>query len=185
MVLDEFTYGAKKSALIRVLKGKFGFVAGKVADTGGLIIDTPLARLRSTLPPMGFGSFAFSAFIFCFIRDVKAASQDIGLLDDGKITCSDLQHGVFELITKEANPQVIIVDNPCDWLVLTKALGSSAVGVSHVTPSAAQIAQVQTRLSASVRRLFEGASGSNAAPTRSCGRTAANSHGRRLLGYSQ
>ena len=51
MVLDEFIPGGKKSsALFRVLKGVFSFIAGKMATTGRLIIDTPVAQIRSTPP---------------------------------------------------------------------------------------------------------------------------------------
>src|ERR1700688_804775 len=66
LVLDEFNYGADKSsqsALLRVIRGMFGVVAGKLATTGRLIIDTPAAQIRGTAPGPGFfGILTFTVF---------------------------------------------------------------------------------------------------------------------------
>src|ERR1700688_4634192 len=56
LVLDEFNCEAgssSNSALFRVLKGAFAFIAGKVASTGRLIIETPVGEIRSTRPAIG------------------------------------------------------------------------------------------------------------------------------------
>ena len=49
MVLDEFVCdpdGASNSARLSLTRGMFNFIAGKVAKTGGLSIDTPFARIQ-------------------------------------------------------------------------------------------------------------------------------------------
>lgn len=48
MVLDEFVYnagGAGNSALISLVQGTFSFVAGQVAKTGDMRVDTPVATM--------------------------------------------------------------------------------------------------------------------------------------------
>ena len=55
MVLNEFVYnpnGASNSTLFSLTKGTFNFVAGKVAHTGNMKIDTPVGTMgiRGTAP---------------------------------------------------------------------------------------------------------------------------------------
>ena len=142
MVLDEFIYGAEKlpgSALFRVVRGLFGFISGKVATVGRLIIDTPVAQIQNIRPAAGIGSLAFSVFTIGFIHELKAASADIALLDDGTITCKDFKHGVFEIITKGDHPQRFIVDDPC--VSFDAQLRGAEVRVSQVANTVAQMAQ--------------------------------------------
>ena len=143
VVLDEFIYDAEKSsnsALLRVTKGMFGFVAGKVATTGRLIIDTPLAKIQNAAPAASIGSLAF-IFFLCLIDELEASSQNIALLDDGTIVYKDLEHGIFEIVTKERIPRVIVVDDPAETIILR--LGSSGISVDHVANTPAQMAQLQ------------------------------------------
>ena len=160
VVLDEFIYDAEKtsnSALLRVTKGLFGFIAGKVATTGRLIIDTPLAKIQNTAPAASIGSLAF-IFFFALIEELEASSQNIALLDDGSIVYKDLQHGIFEIVTKERIPRVIVVDDPAETIILR--LGSSGISVDHVANTPAQMAQLESRLSTRLRYLFAGTAGS-------------------------
>jgi len=55
MVLNEFVYdpnGTSNSTLFSLTKGTFTFIAGKVAKTGDMKIDTPVATMgiRGTTP---------------------------------------------------------------------------------------------------------------------------------------
>jgi hypothetical protein len=55
MALTEFVYdpnGKSNSSLLSLAKGTFTFVAGKVAKTGNMKVDTPVATLgiRGTTP---------------------------------------------------------------------------------------------------------------------------------------
>ena len=136
LVLDEFVWGAKKSshsALLRLVRGVFGFIAGRMATNGHLIIDTPFARIRSTTPGLGIGSVALTAFTFGLLHDLKAQGADIAFIDYDLIDYKDLKHGMFEIITKGDHPQVIIVDDPQTSLILR--LRGSGVSVQQVLNS--------------------------------------------------
>ena len=71
MVLNEFVYdpkGKQNSTLISLSKGTFTFVAGQVAKTGDMKIDTPVATMgiRGTTPHVEIsddGTVAFSTLI--------------------------------------------------------------------------------------------------------------------------
>src|SRR5215468_5077811 len=71
MVLDNFVYdpnGKSNSTLFTLTKGTFTFVAGKVAKTGDMKIDTPVATMgiRGTTPHVEIaddGSVRFSTLI--------------------------------------------------------------------------------------------------------------------------
>jgi hypothetical protein len=71
MVLNEFVYdpnGTSNSTLFSLSKGTFTFIAGKVAKTGDMKIDTPVATMgiRGTTPRVEIsddGTVAFSTLI--------------------------------------------------------------------------------------------------------------------------
>src|SRR5581483_8736385 len=82
-VLDEFICSREKpSAVLRVLKGVFGFIAGRVASGGRLLIETPLGQIRSAASAAGIGSLSFGILAVLLVRELKAAGADIALLDD-------------------------------------------------------------------------------------------------------
>ena len=142
MVLDEFVFAAERSAnsaLFRVLKGRFSFFSGLLATTGRLMIDTAVARIQNTRPAAGIGGLAFSVFTIGLIHELNAASADIALLDDGTITCKDLKHGVFEIITKGDHPQRYVVDDPC--VSIHFQIVGSQIRVAEVANTPGQMAQ--------------------------------------------
>ena len=140
LVVDEFSCGAKEnSALFRVQRGLFSFIASKLATAGRLIIDTPVARIQNTRPALGIGSLAFSVFTIGLIHELKAGSADVALIDDGTIDCKDLKHGVFEIITKGDHPQRYLVDNPCKSIDFQ--LVGSQLRVSKLANTPTQMAQ--------------------------------------------
>jgi hypothetical protein len=71
MVLDEFVYdpkGHSNSALISLTKGTFTFIAGDVAHTGDMKVDTPLGTMgiRGTAPRVEIlddGTVKFSTLV--------------------------------------------------------------------------------------------------------------------------
>ncbi len=150
LVLDEYICGAEKSsdsALLRVVRGAFGLVAGQMATTGRLMIDTPLGQIRSTAPGVGFGSLAVAILAFALVRESKAHDADPAFLDDGHINYKDLPHGVFEIHTKGdpahgIPPQVIIVDDPGVTIVIQSR--GSGVSVQEVVNSPTQMSQLLT-----------------------------------------
>jgi hypothetical protein len=140
LVLDEFVCGAEKSAnsaLFRLVKGVFSFIAGKMATTGRLIIDTPVGQVRATATGAGIGSLAFGILTFSLLRELKAASTNVALLDDGTIAAKDLPHGVFTIHTKDG--QDINVDDPGTTLIVQ--LRGSGASFQLVANSAEDMAR--------------------------------------------
>ena len=73
---------------------------------------------------------SLAALTFSMMREVQAADPNATFLDDDSIRYKDLEHGKFELVTKEAIPRHIIVEDPGETVVLNK-IGSS-VSVNQV-----------------------------------------------------
>jgi VCBS repeat-containing protein len=135
LVLDEFVCddGASHSALVTATRGSFAFIAGQLAKTGSLRIDTPVGMIRGRGHAGGFGMLTLTALTFAILPEAQAADSNVTLLDDDSITYKDLPHGAFELVTKEAIPRHIIVEDPGETVVLS-ARGSS-VSVIANTPA--------------------------------------------------
>src|SRR5215468_2996875 len=89
---------------------------------------TVLAALALSQRYGGFGMLSLAALTFATTSDVKAADSNETFLDDDNIEYKDLEHGVFELWTKEAIPRHIIVENPAVTVVLTRIGSSVSVG---------------------------------------------------------
>ena len=122
VVLSEFardSNGNLLSALFAVIRGAFAFIAGRVAETGSLWVDTPVGSIRSPARSGGIGMLSLTALMFSFMKEAQAAAPDVTFLDDDSIAYKDFAHGVFELVTKEAIPRHIIVEDPGETIVLT------------------------------------------------------------------
>lgn len=96
---------------------------------------------RSRAHAGGFGMLWLTALTFSLMKEVRAADPNVTFLDDGNITYKDLEHGVFELVTKEAIPRHILVEDPGQTIVL-RPQGSS-VSVNQVTNSPERMAELQ------------------------------------------
>jgi hypothetical protein len=130
-----------------------------MATTGRLIIDTPLAQIRSTAPGLGFGSLVLTFLAFAVARESKAHDADPAFLDDGHINYKDLPHGVFEIHTKGdpahgIPPQVIIVDDPGVTIVIHPR--GSGVSVQEVVNSPTQMAQLQSAYQGALSTYLQG-----------------------------
>src|SRR5262249_38288173 len=77
------------------------------------------------------------------LKEARAADPDVTLFDHGTITYKDFEHGSFELVTKEAVPRHIVVDDPGQTVVLTK-IGSS-VSVAPVANSPTRMEDLQAQ----------------------------------------
>ena len=82
-----------------------------------------------------------TALTFSLMKEARAADPNVTFLDDGNITYKDLEHGAFELVTKEAVPRHFLVEDPGQTIVL-RPQGSS-VSVNQVTNSPARMAELQ------------------------------------------
>jgi len=85
MALDEFVYdpnGTSNSTLFNLTKGTFTFVAGKVAKTGDMKVDTPVATMG-----------------------IRGTTPHVEILDDGTVRFSTLiEEGKSKLAKKPVAP---------------------------------------------------------------------------------
>jgi VCBS repeat-containing protein len=167
MALNEFVYnpnGTSNSALFSLNQGAFTFTAGKVAKSGGLRIDTPVARIRGTSQDRGIGILTFATLTFSVIDEIQAASRSDAFLDDGTITYKDSPHGTFEITTRDG--RVIVADDPGETIVVDPA-GS----VTRIPNSSSRMAELQQAQQAALSTFSLGmgqqgaASGGSSTPT--------------------
>ena len=130
MVLSQFACdgASSNSAQFGLSRGAIAFTAGGVGKGGGLWIDTPVARIRGSRGG-GIASLTLAALTFAALEEVRA--NDHPVIDDDQL---ELPHGTFELLTKEKDPRVIVVDDPWQTIVLRKV--ASTVEVEKVANSA-------------------------------------------------
>ena len=143
VVLREFVCDSDcvGSALFAVTKGTFAFVGGRLARTGSLWVDTPVGSIRGQPRASGFGLLSLAALVFSIGKEAHAGDPDVTIPDDDRITYKDFEHGAFELVTKEAIPRHIIVEDPGETIVLTKR--GSSVGVNQVANSPARMEELR------------------------------------------
>lgn len=89
------------------------------------------------------GGLSFVALILSALKEARAADPDVTLFDHGTITYKDFEHGSFELVTKEAVPRHIVVDDPGQTVVLTKT--GSSVSFAQAANSAARMEDLQAQ----------------------------------------
>ena len=151
--------GTPNSALFSLVQGAFTFVAGKVAKTGGLNIDTPFARIRGTAHDRGIGVLTLAALTFAAIKESQAASRHDAFLDDGTITYKDLAHGTFEIVTRDG--RVIVADDPGETIVVDPT-GS----VARIPNSSSRMAELQQAQQTALATLSLGQQGAASAADR-------------------
>ncbi|MDE5447199.1 hypothetical protein GWG65_39025 [Bradyrhizobium sp. CSA207] len=154
--------GASCSTVVAVTSGSFAFAAGRPANGGTLTVDTPLGSIRGRSYATGFGILTLAALTFSMMEDAQAADPDATFLDDDTIAYKDLQHGAFELITKEPVPRHIIVEDPGETIVL-KRIGSS-ISVNQVANSAARMEELQAAQQDVLANFTRGPTGSGTPP---------------------
>ena len=143
VVLSEFPRdsGGTLRAALMAAKGTSAFTAGQAAKTGSLGIDTAAGSMRGRAHAGRFGLLSLLALIFPMLKEVQAADSNVTLLDDDNITYKDHEHGSFELITKEAIPRHIMVEDPGETIIVRR-IGSS-VSVNPVGNTAARMEELQ------------------------------------------
>ena len=111
-----------------------------------------------------FGMLWLTALTFSLMKKARAADPNVALLDDDNITYKDLEHGAFELVTKEAVPRRIIVADPGETIVLSR-IGSS-ISVSPSANTRARMEELQEAQQDVLANLAKGlgAAGSSAPP---------------------
>jgi VCBS repeat-containing protein len=87
------------------------------------------------------GLLSLAALTFSSVNDAHSADAGVTSLDEDSIDYKDLPHGSFELVTKEAIPRYIVVEDPGQTVVLNKV--GTTIGVSQFTNSAARMDELQ------------------------------------------
>ncbi|WP_375787174.1 DUF5801 repeats-in-toxin domain-containing protein [Bradyrhizobium sp. Pha-3] len=128
----------------------FRMIGSRLAGSSVLAADTPVGTIRAS----GLGMLSFAALTLSLLEDARAAEPNVTFLDDDKINYKDLHHGVFELVTKEAIPRHIVVDDPGVTIILS-AKGSS-VGVNQVTNSPAHMEELRDAQQETLANLAKG-----------------------------
>ena len=141
MGLDEFVCGPDRvlsSALFSLTQGTFAFVAGRLARNASLAINTPFGTITGAQGGL-FGVLTLVALTLILLRDAPAAIRDdAGFPLDDIIRYQDLQHGTFEIVTKEAVPRVIVVDDPEATLVVRPT--ASGISIQQVANTSSDMA---------------------------------------------
>ena len=144
MALDEFIFNsnaASNSARFSVAQGMFTFIVGKIAKSGGMSIDTPVAWIRGARGG-ATGILTLAALTLAVLDELKAYS-DVSIQDDDVIDFKDLRHGVFELLIKGDNPQLIVVDDPGQTFVIRPT--GSTFSVDQVANTPTRMAELQVQ----------------------------------------
>jgi VCBS repeat-containing protein len=115
----------------------YGTLSRAACTEASITVGDPRGRARAG----GFGMLWLTALTFSLMKEVRAADPNVTFLDDGNITYKDLEHGAFELVTKEVIPRYFLVEDPGQTVVL-RSQGSS-VSVSQSTNSPARMAELQ------------------------------------------
>ncbi|WP_453950551.1 VCBS domain-containing protein [Bradyrhizobium sp. USDA 377] len=103
-----------------------------------------------------------AALTFSMVDDAQGADPDGAFLDNDTLSYKDLQHGVFELITKERVPRHIIVDDPGETVILNRV--GSSVSVNQVANSAARMEELRAAQQDVLANLTQGPTGSSTPP---------------------
>lgn len=102
------------------------------------------ARESALVAGLGWaGGLSFVALVLSALKEAWAADPDLALFDDASITYKGFEHGTFELVTKEAVPRHIIVDDPGQTVVLSKT--GSSVGFAQVANNASRMEDLQSQ----------------------------------------
>jgi hypothetical protein len=138
MALNEYSYdpnGHSNSALFTYVEGTFGFFAGKVAHTGDMKIDTPIATMgiRGTTGVMGQGtdptghSFYWQSIYDDPGTNISGSWDDFGKNPDGttavEITVSQTgEMTVFTLQGPGLPPLITVIPLPASYNLIALAI---------------------------------------------------------------
>jgi VCBS repeat-containing protein len=131
------------AALFPHIVGNFQIAAGSgplgraTYAAAQVLIDGARSRAQAGR----YGMLWLTALTFSLAKNARAADPNVTLLDDDNITYKDLEHGAFELVTKEAVPRRIIVEDPGETIVLSRS--GSSISVSPSANTHARMEELQ------------------------------------------
>lgn len=101
---------------------------------------TSAESLRSRPRFGGFWLLSLAAMMLAALRGARGAEPNVAILDDDHITYKELDHGKFELVTKEAIPRHIIVDDPGETIIVKRS--GSSMSVNPVNNNATRMEEL-------------------------------------------
>ena len=131
MALNEYSYdpnGTSNGALFSLVEGTFAFVAGKVAHTGGMNIETPVATMGIR------GTTGFVEQVATITATVGNVTYSFAVVDDPGST----GHGQYDLIDANGN------------IIATVSQTGTVTYVTPQGPGAQPLVQVQAMTAAQV-----------------------------------
>ena len=150
------------AALLPDVNGNFrtsaDFGALKHVSAAQTLVGGPKSRAQAGR----FGMLWLTALTFSVMKKAQAADPNVTFLDDDNITYKDLEHGAFELVTKEAVPRRIIVEDPGETIVLSKT--GSSVSVSPSANTRARMEELQEAQQDVLANLAKGPPAGSSAP---------------------
>ncbi|KRR20558.1 hypothetical protein CQ14_11085 [Bradyrhizobium lablabi] len=158
----------KPAALVSRVIGNLKATAGRgpLGRANGTAAQVVVDDQKSRADAGRFGMLWLTALTFSVTTKVQAADPNVTFLDDDSITYRHLEHGAFELITKEAIPRHLLVEDPGQTITL-RSQGSS-VSVTQSTNSAARMTELQAAQQdalATYERGLGGSTGSSTPPS--------------------
>jgi VCBS repeat-containing protein len=154
------------AALLPDVNGNIRTLAdsGALRHASGTAAQAMVGDPRCWVHAGRFGMLWLTALTFSLTKKAQAADPNVTLLDDDSITYKDLEHGAFELVTKEAVPRRIIVDDPGETIVLSRS--GSSVSVSPSANTRSRMEELQAAQQDVYANLVkgQGPSGSGASP---------------------
>jgi VCBS repeat-containing protein len=117
----------------------FASFAGRKAKTG---IDAPSENIkgRSHAGETVLLSIA-AAMTLSITKEGQAADPNVTILDEDSIAYKDMPHGAFELVTKEAIPRYILIEDPGVSVVLNRS--GSTIIVNQFTNSTSRLEELE------------------------------------------
>src|SRR5258708_1126272 len=139
----------------------FGALRHASSTAAQAMVSDPKSRAHAGR----FGMLWLTALTFSLMKKAQAADPNVTFLDDDNITYKDLEHGAFELVTKEAVPRRIIVEDPGETIVLSRS--GSSVSVSPSGNTRARMEELQEAQQDVLANLAKGLgpAGSSAPPS--------------------
>jgi VCBS repeat-containing protein len=145
METTEFGFGGDQpSARFDVTNGTFAFIAGEMAKTGRLGINTPFGLIRGRRGARGVGMLSLASLFLASTQESQGASSEEMRLDDGAIEFTqtqeykDLPYGIIELVipaTSTEPERHLLIDNPDQEIVLRKSQSSTSVNYVQLSLS--------------------------------------------------
>src|SRR5262249_39479579 len=126
IAIGEFLYdpsGRSNSGLVRVVQGAVAFIAGKMAASGRLDIETPIGtvRVRGAASSSGIGVVTLAGLTLYGIENAHAIGPD-PILENDRIG----YYGTYVLLSRDDPSQILAVINDPDVVVVFRGRGSAA-----------------------------------------------------------